>query len=123
MARQKRRPANDRASKLYAAEKRVEANKLKKLVRHVNKNPNDSQSKSALTRVSTAGYEYNRARPKNINAKQVEQNKYIKRLADLLTIAKNRKAKTPETVTEQFLNLKGLQIPKGRRKYYERKCS
>ena len=56
MAKQKRRPANDRALKVYKSTNRREKNKIRKLTRYVEKNPNDKQAAKALASIKNEGY-------------------------------------------------------------------
>ena len=55
-SRQTRRPANDRAFKKYKLLNQVENNKIKKLVRHCKKYPNDKINAMHLDRINKVGY-------------------------------------------------------------------
>ena len=55
MAKQKRRPANDRAFKVYKAQNRRVKNKIRKLTNYLKDNPNDKQAAKALVDIKASG--------------------------------------------------------------------
>lgn len=55
-AKQKRRPANDRAFKKYKINNQREANKIKKLEKHLIRFPKDEQASKALKLILANGY-------------------------------------------------------------------
>lgn len=69
MAKQKRRPANDRAFKKYQAENKFAKNKVEKVKKHISKYPNDEQAKEALVRLTSEKIEYKRKASRSENTR------------------------------------------------------
>lgn len=68
MAKQKRRPANDRAFKKYTAQNQRYKNKIRKVERHIARHPNDEQAKNELDRLLKNGYNSTKGRAKKRNS-------------------------------------------------------
>ena len=105
MAKQKRRPANDRAFKKYKTGNQRLKNKIAKLERHVRKFPDDEVGKENLARVKSKG----------ISPKRPPINNGINK-----TVPKPKSRPLPETAPrtagEQLSELLGIPMPKPRKR-------
>lgn len=105
MAKQKRRPANDRAFKKYKTSNQRYKNKIAKLVRHVKEHPEDEVGKENLERVKSKGISDKRPPIVNGSNKTVPKPK-----------PRTRPETAPRTAGEQLSELLGIPMPKPKKR-------
>lgn len=105
MAKQKRRPANDRAFKKYKSSNQRLKNKIAKLERHSKDHPEDEVGKENLARVKSKGIKDKKPPINNGSNKTVPKPK-----------PHPMPATAPRTAGEQLAELLGIEMPKPKKK-------